>query len=192
MGRSLGVAIETNNAVIHKAFRLSAVEIGNKVASLYKTAIQNFYSSWSPNPGRFGYDRTNSLYLAGMGVGGRNVNYLHIGKLFAYDCGINVGPEFYEGNPYAVKDTNHGWPNSVLTNDFIFPRAFDKGIHGFTSFEVYNCASGWRPKKIPKKSEPPRRILNRLFKEVDNEDYVFDVLEKNLDAAGAIVTISIT
>lgn len=179
-----GLILIKNLVNVETAVKRVAVKIGDQIQDAYESAITKFYSDYSPHI----YERTYSLYEGSKGVGGYGVNYKKTGK-FMFDAGINVDPSNYSGDPY-VKSPPHGLAMSV---DEIFSRSFEKGIHGFTSYErsQYNKdkkKGDWNYMKwsAPKKSSPPINKMNADFKKIANQD-VPGMLEAELDAMGAFL-----
>lgn len=168
----------------------AAKELGKEVIECYKTAIDNFYGSYSPRV----YLRTNTLKnKTTIGVGGRytyfrKVTYGH-GDLH-YWMGFTVGSENIPGNPYLRPNSKKGY----ATKDWVFNNAFEKGIHGFNQYSIkkYNknrniydkegnlilSKKRWvqktdeKGKKIvPPTTTPPVVILDNLFEKF-TYDYV--------------------
>ena len=171
-------SIEAN---VNAAVRRVAVVIGNEIHEAYNTAINNFYSDYSPRI----YDRTGALKDQGAkGVGGRDKNYKQLFK-GCYEAGITVGPENYEGNPYE-KPYPHGLE---MNPSIVFPMAFERGIHGFTKVTVsrYNKDKSkgngyWfvRKKSRPKKSSSPKKEVRAKFEEITDSDRVIGMIKKEL------------
>lgn len=184
------------------AVQRAAKEIGEKINEAYKTSIKQFYTSYIPSM----YSRTSSLYKAARGVGGNNKYWLQTDYAIfkhgaiKYRCGIKVSSEFMPSDVYYKTDEDgkpkeHGWPNSMLTTEYIFDRSFNKGIHGFTHYNI-------RPKrevgktyaskyyegrtfvhkqskiKVPPKVTPPRKTMSEEFQKINNKAYVDSVLKK--------------
>lgn len=170
---------------VNAAVRRAAVEIGEEIQNEYEIAITKFYSDFDPNM----YDRTYSLYEGSKGVGGLGVYQRQLSKNM-YECGINVGPENYSYNPY-VKPYPHGLE---MDPSIVFPKAWDSGIHGFTSYTVnmqHKNASKdkyWKIKRksIPKKSSPPKKIMDVAFKKIDNQGHCEQVIIKHMQGLGGL------
>lgn len=180
------VTLSVNSKSIKWAMRAAAKKIGDKIGEAYELAITNFYHSYDQKR----YTRTHSLYKGAMGVGGRKVFFNNTGR-YSYDCGIEVGPEYYEGNPY-VKSPPHGL---YVTPEWVFPRAFDKGIHGFTSYEAKPFKNnayasilpgGYWWKTVPTKSTPPKVLLNKDFRIINNENFIQNIIEGELNPSDPI------
>lgn len=183
------IVIKNLDVNIGAALGKAAREIGEKIQDQYESAITKFYMSYSPKV----YDRTYSLYEGAIGIGGRGVYVKKSGK-YGYDCGIDVGPENYSYDPY-IKDPLHGKQMSVGE---VFPQAWEKGVHGFTTGTVAKVhktqskdTKWWsiKHKNVPPKSQPPIRIMDASFKDIDNAEYVFGKLYSALDSAGAFLDI---
>ena len=175
------------NININTAVKKAAQEIGTKIQDEYEIAITNFYMAYSP----ILYERTYSLYEGAKGVGGYGKYQKQTSKN-EYDCGINVGAENYSGNPYTTP-----YPHGLeMDPSIVFPNAWDKGRHGFSSYnvriknkdKVRDDPNYWKIKKkhVPQNSTPPKQTMNYAFKKIDNYDYCTGLILKYLAAAGGI------
>lgn len=189
MANTPKIVIKNLDTKLGWCLRRTANEIGTRIQDDFEKAITKFYMDYEPT----WYDRTYSLYEGAVGVGGRGKYIKKSGK-YGYDCGIEVGSEFYSYNPY-VKDPHHG---KEMSPDEVFPNAFEYGRHGFSSYTMRvvhknqsKDAKWWRLKKkhIPKVSTPPIKSLNASFKQVDNSNYVFEKLYQAFEDAGAFIDI---
>lgn len=183
------IVIKNLDANLNIAIRNAAREIGEKIYSAFGNSVTKFYASYSPN----WYDRTYALLKQSyMGVGGKDVFYKKSGR-YGYNCGLGVGAENYSGNPYE-KDPHHG---AYMTPDIVFPMAWDKGIHGFNTYTIRKVHADktreyyWRlnRKYVPKNSKPINSIMRTAMKEIDNAEYIYEVLYNALDAVGTFIEI---
>ena len=152
---------------INIGVRHAAIQVGNQINQIYSTAIDNFYSDYSPVL----YQRTRSLKAATFGVGGRSTYYKQLAQM-EYEAGINVGSEYIPGEPYE-KDPPHGWN---LSKWIIFDRAYNEGIHGFSAYDLklYNKNRKKNEgrlyyKTVPPKSSPPAKEVQREYKKLKKE-----------------------
>ena len=178
------IKIKNLDVSVGWAVRRAGQEIGEAIQEIFETAITKFYMAYPPRV----YDRTYSLYEGAIGAGGRGI-YIKKSGQYGYDCGIEVGSEFYSYNPY-VKNPPHGLE---MSPERVFPEAFDRGVHGFTSYSLKRPKDDkWRSRirrSAPPKSSPPVKYLKSEFKKIDNADYVFNKLYTALDNAGAFIEI---
>lgn len=186
---NMKIVIKNPDVTVGWPIRNVAREIGEKIQGDFEAAITKFYIGYSPKL----YERTYSLYEGAIGVGGRGKYINKVGK-YAFECGIEVGAEFYSGNPY-VKNPPHG---RDMSPDIVFPSAFDKGIHGFTTYTIgavhKNQVKGdkyWKMPRAsaPRKTTPPKTLLNMSFKQVNNQEYIYGKVFEAFDAAGAFLDI---
>lgn len=183
MADELDVILHNLDININAAVRRAAIEIGEKIQDEYENTITQFYMAYDP----IMYDRTDSLYKGSKGVGGIGKYYKQLSKN-NYECGINVGAENYSGNPY-VKPYPHGLE---MDPSIVFPNAWDKGMHGFSSYNVRQQHKGkkkgdksyWSVKHTPPRTAKPKSKMNKAFKKYDNAGYVFGVIEKYLGELG--------
>lgn len=183
MGKAPVIKLKDGGKPLGWAMKDAANHIGNKIGAEYENAINVFYRSYYPAR----YERTDSLYQGEMGVGGKKIYHTQIGK-YAHDCGLEVGPEFYDGNPYE-KNPHHGLHMYPM---FVFPLAFFQGIHGFSAYYTRGLKNketenNWW-KTTPPKTTPPERILNKRFRKIDNANYVYGIVQACLDRVD-LVTI---
>ena len=196
MAKGPKIIIKNLDVKLGWCLRRAAKEIGEKIHEEYDKAIKHFYDSYERKTDRYGrywYERTYSLYKGAFGVGGRNV-FMKKSSRYGYDCGLEVGHEFYDGNPYE-KNPPHG---KEMTPEIVFPDAFNLGRHGFSSYTVgkvhknQSKNNGWwkiTKKSVPQNTTPPIKLFNASFKQINNGDYIFDKLYKALDEAGAFIDI---
>lgn len=178
-----------------------ARKIGSRIELDFERSIDMFYEDYDP---RY-YKRTSNTYKASSGYKNPNSTWIKIGDL-EYECGIDVDPSNMDQGAYAKKG---GWgSHGLATPDFIFPRTFVRGIHGFTratlqkndkwrpglrfsSNDIDLLASVYGPSPLktykestipPKMSPPPQRIMNQRFKETCKE--IKPMLDAEMKKAG--------
>lgn len=170
---------------VNTAVRRAAVEIGDLIHKDFIVAINKFYNSYKPKV----YSRTYSLYQGEKGVGGRQIYQRQLSKN-NYECGIYVDASNYMGNPY-IKNPPHGLE---MDPSIVFPSAWDKGVHGFTSHTItlqHRNASKenyWhiRRNSAPPKDTPPSRRMKDSFKKIDNYGFVSGVIGKYIKSLGGL------
>lgn len=162
---------------VFQAVRSAAQEIGDDIEQAFEDVIQAFYDDYSPT----WYRRTDSLWYASSSYGNgflrRNSSDIvptlrgDSGNTISYEVGIKVSGSNYGFNPYV---RFNGDRPSWLTPDWVFDRAFYKGIHGFSQGSVWKHNKGmskdsyWRPVTVPHRMSPtPETLMNRKFKQIE-------------------------
>lgn len=154
---------------IYNDLGLLSDQLGKEIYNAFKTTIIDFYNSY---PKTQWYDRTLSLRYAYTGIGGKN-KFSRKLKTGAYRCGVMVGAEYMDGDPY-VRQHHAASMDGIVDKAWVFPRAFDKGIHGFTQGEVNTFNAGKKAKdmwrvRAPKKASPtPLHNMKERYKEIDD------------------------
>ena len=192
------IDVETIKRRVMPALGRAATELGKEIYQEYVIAINKFYDSYTPENGHpYRYKRTYSTYLAAWGVGGKsvyakpNVTTFVSSGYISYEAGIIVDPSNIPGNPY-FKDKPHGWGEDKLTNENIFPRTFDQGIHGFSEGQTYHWQNGEhtredgtvvkhqasKPSAPPLKVPPPRVDMNKAFEKIASEGHIRQIIDK--------------
>lgn len=173
---------------INTAVKKAAEEIGLKLADAYKYTAQWFYKDYDGTgnndysrslrkySGFVGsYDRTYSLFTALEGVAGKGKYHKQIKKNY-YKCGIRVGSEFMDGDPYIGQHHAKSMMG-VVTAQWVFDRFFDKGIHGYTAAEYHalnrrhNYTLNWP--EINKMSPSPQKMMKDKYKEITRDVYSY-------------------
>lgn len=97
-----------------KGLKVASTEVGKEISEAYRQSIADFYGSYSPN----WYEQTGDLYNASEDVfeGGED----------SYTVGIRV-------------DASNMGGHQNVSNDWVFSRAFEQGIHGIDE----RTWSGW-------------------------------------------------
>lgn len=121
MARKNENPLEAIKAEIEQKYEMALKEFAEEMTSLieasYESVIQEFYDDYEPRYyRRTGYtyrgsDRYDDPVFASPIEGG-------------YESGIHVGPEYYPDDPYRAK------------KEWVFPRTFAEGIHGFFRSEL--------------------------------------------------------
>ena len=124
------------------ALKMVAEEVGEEIQQTFVNAISSFYASYSPTS----YDRTLSMYSFSSGYSNAE-HHLPLHKKngrLDYSAGIQVGPEFVKGNPYAK---SHG---INVNPEWVFDVSYMKGIHGFNRQNII----GQRNNKLKPENGP--------------------------------------
>jgi hypothetical protein len=116
MARKIENPMEAIKADIEQKYNMALKEFAGEMTSLieasYESVIQQFYDDYEPRWYKrtgytyYGSDRFDDPFHTSIITGG-------------FESGIHVGPEFYPDDPYRA------------SKDWVFPRTFKEGIHGF-------------------------------------------------------------
>lgn len=133
MARRQTINIDDFTININEIVKKVAVEAGERMYREYKKSIQKFYDDYSPKI----YRRTGGIGKAWSGINGKNVFHKRIGKNI-YAAGIYVGEQYIPGDPYVNQHHSNSM-NGIVNKSWVFPRAFDSGIHGYTQNEYFQA-----------------------------------------------------
>lgn len=107
-------------------------EIVNQIDNKYQNIISEFYAHYRPKR----YDRTLNTRYASSGhfINRRNYRKVNITKSGdkGYIVGIHISTEYMDNKDPYNADVN-----------WVFKRTFEKGIHGFCMYDIYN----WNKKR---------------------------------------------
>lgn len=154
MARRKTINIDDFTININESIKRIAKETGEKLYKEYKKSIQAFYDDYSPSI----YNRTGGIGKAWSGINGKNTFYKRLGKNM-YCCGIYVGEQYIPGDPYVNQHHSNSM-NGIVNKSWVFPRAFDSGIHGYTQNEYFQ-ANRTREKNYIDYVESQGRKFNR-------------------------------
>ena len=121
MGRPARDPMEVMKKDIEKRFSEAleemAEELTFQIEASYESVIQSFYEDYTPRV----YERTYSTYEASDRY---DDPFGFTPTSDGYESGIHVGPENIPGQPYHA------------TKEWVFPRTFEEGIHGYFKWEM--------------------------------------------------------
>lgn len=126
MAQKMEDPLEVIKAEIETKFNAAIIDMAAETTFLieaaYESVVQSFYDDYTPRV----YQRTYSTYL-GSDRYNDPFGFTPVGD-DAYEAGINVDPANIPGNPYRAK------------KEWVFPRTFEEGIHGFFAWEYARWA----------------------------------------------------
>lgn len=152
--------------ILNQGVRAFCDQILDQIVEAYSTAIERFYADYRP----YKYARTGSLFKGSDVARGDSTGIKKTGN--GYQVGIIVSADY--GNPYRANDA-----------EWVFERAFSKGIHGWTRNQAIEWNARWRQqgnsfrlpvnvfhgqKRISKPS--PQTLMNKSFRKISSKSHL--------------------
>ena len=143
-----------------KALKRTAKRVTAEIQKQFNKTVETFYDDYDP---QF-YIRTYSTYFLSNNFGGTRNPSSNIKDPTpteeGYLAGIDVGPEFINGEPYKDK----------LGKDYITDRTWNQGIHGTEAIKGKGKLKGSNPNeiletKVLKSFGPKTRKIKKIFDE---------------------------